>query len=91
MGIDALTHDLAGNLVVPATSAEWDEWVSPSATRNHALENPLLDWLDRYGEERGYVRDEVEEPHDFLTFLFAKGNAFEAGGRRASAGAGGFA
>ncbi len=77
MGIDALTHDLAGDLVVPATSAEWDEWVSPSATRNHVLDDPLLDWLDRYGEEHGYVRDEVEEPHDFLKFLFARGNAFE--------------
>ena len=77
MGIDALTHDLAGNLVVPATSAEWDEWVSPSATRNHVLDDPLLDWLDRYGEEHGYVRDTVEEPHDFLKFLFARGNAFE--------------
>ena len=77
MGIDALTHDDAGNLVVPAADAEWDEWVSPSATRNHVIENPLLDWLDRYGEEHGYVRDAVEEPHDFLKFLFAQGNAFE--------------
>ena len=78
MGIDALTHDLAGNLVVPATSAEWDEWVSPSATRNHVLDDPLLDWLNRYGEAHGFVRDPIEEPTDFLTFLFAKGNAFEA-------------
>ena len=78
MGIDALTHDLAGNLVVPATSAQWDEWVSPSATRNHVLDDPLLDWLNRYGEAHGFVRDPIEEPTDFLTFLFAKGNAFEA-------------
>ena len=78
MGIDALTHDLAGNLVVPATSAQWDEWVSPSATRNHVLENPLLDWLNRYGEAHGFVRDPIDEPTDFLTFLFAKGHAFEA-------------
>ncbi len=77
MGLEALTHDLAGKLVVPSTDEEWDEWVSPSATRNQVLENPLLDWLDRYGEEHGYVRDTVEEPHNFLTFLFAKGNAFE--------------
>ena len=76
MGIDALTHDLAGNLVVPSTDAEWDEWVSPSATRNHVLENPLLDWLDRYGEEHGYVRDTVpthtvlgEMAHLFQTWV----------------------
>ena len=78
MGIDALTHDLAGNLVVPATDEEWDEWVSASRTRNHVLDNPLLDWLDRYGEEHGYERDPVDEDTDFLTFLFGKGNAFEA-------------
>ncbi len=59
MGIDALTRDLAGNLLVPTTDAEWDEWVSASATRNHALSHPLLDWLDRYGEAHGFVHDEI--------------------------------
>ena len=78
MGLEALTHDLAGNPVVPTTSAEWDGWVSPSATRNHVLDDPLLDWLDRYGEDKGFVRDPVDDETDFLTFLFAKGNAFEA-------------
>ncbi len=78
MGIDALTHDLAGNLVVPETEAEWDEWVSASRTRNHVLGQPLLDWLDRYGEEHGFERDPEHEPTDFLHFLFGQGNAFEA-------------
>ena len=78
MGIEALTHNLAGNLVVPETDAEWDEWVSASRTRNHVLDNPLLDWLDRYGEEHGFERDPEHEPTDFLHFLFGKGNAFEA-------------
>ena len=78
MGIEALTHDLAGNRVVPETDAEWDEWVSASRTRNHVLDQPLLDWLDRYGEEHGFERDPEHEPTDFLHFLFGKGNAFEA-------------
>ena len=78
MGIEALTHDLAGNLVLPETAEEWDEWVSASRTRNHVLGQPLLDWLDRYGEEHGFERDPVEEETDFLHFLFGKGNAFEA-------------
>ncbi len=78
MAIDALTHDDAGNLVVPETAEEWDQWVSASRTRNHVLDNPLVDWLDRWGEEHGYEPDPVEEDTDFLTFLFAKGNAFEA-------------
>ena len=77
MGLDALTHDASGNLVVPETDAEWDEWVSASATRNYVLDNPMLDWLNRYGEAHGFVRDEADEATDFLTFLFAKGNAFE--------------
>ena len=78
MGIDALTHDDDGNLVAPETAEDWDEWVSASRTRNHVLDNPLVDWLDRWGEEHGYERDPVDENTDFLTFLFAKGNAFEA-------------
>ena len=78
MGIEALTHDDDGNPVVPETPEEWDEWVSASRTRNHVLDNPLIDWLDRWGEEHGYQPDSVEEDTDFLTFLFAKGNAFEA-------------
>ncbi len=77
MGIEALTHDDAGNLVVPTTSEEWSEWVSASLTRNYVLENPLIDWLDRYGEERGFVRDEVSEAHDFGRFIMNKGIAFE--------------
>ena len=59
MGIDALTHDDSGNLVIPETPEEWDEWVSASRTRNHALDHPLLDWLDRYGVAHGFVHDEV--------------------------------
>ncbi len=78
MGIEALTHDDDGKLVIPETDAEWDEWVSASRTRNHVLDNPLVDWLERWGEEHGYEPDPVEEDTDFLTFLFGKGNAFEA-------------
>jgi len=78
VGIEALTHDDDGKLVVPETDEEWDEWVSASRTRNHVLDNPLVDWLDRWGKEHGYEPDPVEEDTDFLTFLFAKGNAFEA-------------
>ncbi|MXX20165.1 MAG: hypothetical protein F4X03_00100 [Dehalococcoidia bacterium] len=78
MGIEALTHDDDGKLVVPETAEEWDEWVSASRTRNHVLDNPLVDWLERWGEEHGYEPDPVEEDTDFLTFLFGKGNAFEA-------------
>ena len=80
MGVEALTRTAAGDLIVPMTDEEWDSWVSASATRNHVLDNPLLDWLARYGEAKGYERDgdhTIDPRTDFLTFIFAKGAAFE--------------
>ncbi len=80
MGIEALTTDLADRTLTPATHAEWDEWVSASTTRSHVLGNPLLDWLGRHGEAKGYERDgedAIDPRTDFLTFIFAKGAAFE--------------
>ena len=32
-------------------------WVSATATRNHVLRNPSMDWLDLYGEAKGYIRE----------------------------------
>lgn len=46
----------------------------------HVLENPLLDWLNRWGEAKGYSPDSPEtfdERTDFRTFIFRKGNEFE--------------
>jgi len=60
MGIEALTTNLQGQQVIPVTAEEWDDWVSASATRNHVLENPLLDWLNRWGEAKGYSPDSPE-------------------------------
>lgn len=79
LGINALTRNATGDLVVPTSDEHWDLWVSASATRNHVLDNPLLDWLERHGEVKGYGRDsEALDPRtDFLTFIFAKGTAFE--------------
>lgn len=80
MPISALTHASDGTLAVPATDEAWDEWVSASATRNHVLDNPLLDWLERHGEAKGHERDgsdTIDPRTDFLTFIFAKGAAFE--------------
>ena len=73
----AITHDDSGTERVPISVLEWDEWVSASATRNHVLGDPLLDWLDRHGESKGFVPDEPDERTDFLEFIFAKGAEFE--------------
>ena len=73
----AITHDDSGTERVPTSRSEWDGWVSASSTRNHVLGGPLLDWLDRHGESKGFERDPVDERTDFLGFIFRKGTEFE--------------
>lgn len=77
MPLDALFRDDRGARVVPETDAQWDEWVSASQTRNHALGHPLIDWLDRHGEAHGFTRDAVDEATDFGAFIMGKGLEFE--------------
>lgn len=59
-----------------------DEWVSATALRNFMLVDPLLDWLARYGAERGFIRDDrlpgYDPRTDFTQFLFAKAAEFES-------------
>jgi hypothetical protein len=61
---------------------DWSDWVSATRTRNFLLGDPLLDWLDLYGEARGFVRDDQQGGYNpstaFGPFLFEKGAAFEA-------------
>lgn len=72
-----------GRRVVPADDAAWDGWVSAGRTRNHLLDDPILDWLGRYGEAAGYERDDELEGFDprtdFLGFIFERGQLFEEG------------
>ena len=77
MPVEALFRDDRGALAVPETDAQWDEWVSASQTRNHALGHPLIDWLDRHGEAHGFTRDAVDEATDFGAFIMGKGLEFE--------------
>ena len=81
MGIEALTVDADGHTVVPASDEEWRDWVSASSTRNYAIRDPLLDWLDLYGEKNGYRPDDeipgYDPRTDFTQFIFRQGHAFE--------------
>ena len=84
MGIEALTHKDDGTPVpVPQSREDWWQWVSAGRTRNWMLNDTLLDWLDEYGEERGYrpltKSAEYREELDFLPFIFQQGRAFEEG------------
>src|SRR5258707_9630081 len=72
-GSNALVTRDDGNTIVPTTDADWDEWVSAGALRNWARNDGILDWLDRYGGERGIARDDqraaYDEGYDFQQFL----------------------
>ena len=57
---------------------ESNEWVSASATRNYILNNPLIDWLDLYGKENGFVKDQVDKRIDFTTALSEQEKKFES-------------
>ena len=82
MGIEALTHRDDGTaIVVPESHDDWQQWLSAGRTLNWMMRAPLLDWLDLYGEERGYMSEKDGPKYDarldFLPFIFKQGRAFE--------------
>src|SRR5215216_4019236 len=78
-GLDAYTQDNDGLTVQPSTPGEWGEWVAASRTRNWCEQDPLLDWLNLFGEDLGFERDPQPDPRtDFRAFVFRQGHAFEA-------------
>ncbi len=84
MGIGAITRRNNGSEVrVPTSSEDWNHWVSAGRTRNWVLDDPLIDWLQMYGKDHGFVperdlRGYISELN-FLDFIFDKGRGFEAG------------
>ena len=82
MGIASLTHTEDGSLAVPTTHADWQEWVSATATYHYAMQDPLLDWLNLYGDAYGFLRDDKRADYDaridFSQFITRKGLEFEA-------------
>ena len=77
MGKKAITCADDGTRVDPSSRSDWEQWVSASKTRTHVLGDPLLDWLDRHGESKGFARDAVDERTDFGRFVMNKGIEFE--------------
>lgn len=66
----------------PSNVLNWQDWVSATDTRNFFVQDPLLDWLDLYGEEKGFQRDTelagYDPRTDFTKFIFEKTREFEA-------------
>jgi len=71
-----------GTRNMPGIDSSWRAWVSASRTRNFCNDDPLLDWLEEYGEAKGFAKDSSAESYDprtdFLQFVLKKGNDFEA-------------
>ena len=82
MGIEALTHDDVGNLYPPKGDAAWREWIGATGTRAYSIGDPVIDWLARYGADRGYPSDKelpgYDQRTDFTDYIFGQGHAFEA-------------
>ena len=61
--------------------SDWANWVSPSSLRNYIIKDCILDWLGRYGESKGFIRDDYLPGFDpdinFNRFILAKGKKFE--------------
>lgn len=82
MGKEAITHNDRGDRVVPISAADWDDWVAAGSTRNWMVRDPLIDWLARYGESRGYKPKRAARGYDlrldFDRFIFGKAREFES-------------
>ena len=81
MDFERLTHDDAGRDAAPRSPDDregWHDWVSATMTRGYLLGNALGDWLHRYGEAHGFVRDPTpDERLDFRRFNMKQGITFE--------------
>ena len=78
IGQRSITHDDNGQVLNPTSQSDWDGWVAATDTRNFMLQNPLLDWLDRYGIAKGFKPDKPPDPRtDYVSFLSDKGRQFK--------------
>jgi len=80
MSLDALTTANDGRVINPTTDEDWREWVSATGTQNFILQDPLLDWLELYGEEHGFRQDTAYPDYDVRTdytlFITEQGRRF---------------
>lgn len=55
------------------------KYISVSKIRNYILNDCVLDWLDIYGEKKGYIKDTLHYSNqfDFTEYICKKGSEFE--------------
>ena len=84
MGIAALTHrDDGTRVTAPASEQDWRDWVGATGIRNRMLGDPLLDWLELYGDKLDAVSKaeagDYDANLDFGKFVGEKASEFRAG------------
>ena len=84
MGIEALTHrDDGTRVTVPASEQDWQDWVGATHIRNWMLGDPLIDWLELYGDKLDAIpkaeADDYDPKLDFGRFVGEKASEFRAG------------
>jgi hypothetical protein len=60
---------------------DWEGWVSASSTHNWSEQDPLVDWLNFFGKEAGFVPDGQRADHDsrfsYVSAVLRQSWAFE--------------
>lgn len=79
MSVKEITHKDNGAIgYIDST----DQWISATQTRNYLLKDPILDWLQHYGESAGFKSDTSNSDYDprmdHNLFVFAKAKEFES-------------
>ena len=61
--------------------SRWNGWISASATHNWAQQDPLVDWLNAYGKQAGFVPDQerlgYDPRFDYVSYMLRQSWAFE--------------
>ena len=60
---------------------QWTGWISASATHNWAQQEPIVDWLNAYGKQAGFIPDHerlgYDHRFDYVSFVLRQSWAFE--------------
>ncbi len=79
--MDDLKQPVTETSIIAPGDGDWLEWVSATDTRNYLLQDPLLDWLNLYGHDKGFQKDDslpaYDARTDFAGFILRKGREFE--------------